>query len=51
LAQLRRSYATPMLSIGGIVFELAFGGVSGGVGTSHIECAWATPVTYRRDQR
>jgi hypothetical protein len=49
--QLRRSYATPMLSIGGIVFEVAFGGVSDSVGTGRIECARATPVTYRHDQR
>jgi hypothetical protein len=51
LSQLRRSYATPTLSIGGIVFEVAFGGVSDGVGTGRIECARAAPVTYRRDRR
>jgi hypothetical protein len=36
---------------GGIVFEVAFGGVSDGMGTSCIECAWTAPVTYRRDRR
>jgi hypothetical protein len=36
---------------GGIVFEVAFGGVSDGMGTSCIECARAEPVTYRRDRR
>jgi hypothetical protein len=36
---------------GGIVFEVAFGGVSNGMGTNHIECARAKPVTYRRDRR
>jgi hypothetical protein len=36
---------------GGIVFEVAFGGVSDGVGTDRIECVRAKPVTYRRDRR
>jgi hypothetical protein len=47
LSQHQRSYATPMK--GGIVFEVAFGGVSDGMGTSCIECARAAPVTYRHD--
>jgi hypothetical protein len=36
---------------GGIVFEVAFGGVSDGVGTDRIECVRAMPITYRRDRR
>jgi hypothetical protein len=35
--------------VGGIVFEVAFGGVSDGMGTSCIECARAAPVTYHRN--
>jgi hypothetical protein len=37
--------------VGGIVFEVAFGGVSNGMGMSCIECARAAPVTYRRNRR
>jgi hypothetical protein len=35
---------------GGIVFEVAFGGVSNGLGTDRIRCERAKPVTYRRDR-
>jgi hypothetical protein len=41
----------PPYTPGGIVFEVAFDGVSEGVGADRIECAQATPVTYRRDRR
>jgi hypothetical protein len=37
--------------MGDIVFEVAFGGVSDGVGADRIECARSTPVTYRHDRR
>jgi hypothetical protein len=50
-SQHRRSYATPIHSKGGIVFEVAFSGVSDGVGADCIECARATPVTYRHNRR
>jgi hypothetical protein len=36
---------------GGIVFEVAFGGVSDSLGTDRLGCARAKPVTYRRDRR
>jgi hypothetical protein len=36
---------------GGIVFEVAFGGVSDGTGTGCIKCARAEPVTYRHGRR
>jgi hypothetical protein len=36
---------------GGIVFEVAFGGVSDSLGTNRLACARAKPVTYRRDRR
>jgi hypothetical protein len=49
LAQRCRSYATPPK--GGIVFEVAFGGVSDGAGTNCIGCARAKLVTYRRARR
>jgi hypothetical protein len=35
---------------GGIVFEVAFGGVSDGMGTGCIECARAAPVIYCHDR-
>jgi hypothetical protein len=35
---------------GGIVFEVAFGGVSDSMGTTCVECARAAPVTFRRNQ-
>jgi hypothetical protein len=36
---------------GGLVFEVAFGGVSDSLGTDRLRCARAKPVTYRRDRR
>jgi hypothetical protein len=36
---------------GGIVFGVACSGVSNGVGADRIECARATPVTYRRNRK
>jgi hypothetical protein len=36
---------------GGIVFEVAFGGVSDGLGTDRLGCARAKPVTYRCDRK
>jgi hypothetical protein len=36
---------------GGLVFEVAFGGVSDSLGTDRLGCARAKPVTYHRDRR
>jgi hypothetical protein len=36
---------------GGIVFDVAFGRVSDGLGTDRLGCARAKPVTYRCDRK
>jgi hypothetical protein len=43
--------ARPPLWGGGLVFEVAFGGVSDSLGTNRLGGARAKPVTYRRDRR